>query len=76
MISMEETFPMLYIIVDEEGNRVDADTIQEWLTETEIVMSDPNISDEDYELAEKQIKFWTEYLKVAYNVPAKRRKIA
>lgn len=76
MISMEEPIPMLYIIVDEEGNRVDANTIQEWLTETEIVMSDPNISDEDYELAEKQIKFWTEYLKVAYNVPAKRRKIA
>lgn len=76
MISMEDSPPMLYIIVDEEGHRVDADTIQEWLTETEIIMSDPNISNEDYEFNEKLVNFWTEYLKVAYNVPAKRRKIA
>ena len=76
IISMENPPMMLCAIVDEEGNRVGADTIQEWLTESEMILADPDTPDEDYEFHENLIKFWTEYLEVVYSKKAKRRKIA
>ena len=72
---LKEDYPMLDLIVDSEGYRLDAKDIQDMISEIEHIMTTEEISDEDYEQGETILNFLTQYMKKIYNKKAVRKKL-
>ena len=72
---LRDNYPMLDLIVDSEGYRLDAKDIQDMISEIEHIMTSEEITDEDYEQGESILNFLTEYMKKVYNKKAVRKKL-
>lgn len=72
---LKDEYPMLELIVDSEGYRLNAKDIQDMITEIECIMNSGEITDEDYEQGEIILNFLSEYMKKVYKKKAVRKKL-
>lgn len=72
---LRDEYPMLDLIVDNEGYRLEAKDIQDIINEIEHIMTSGEITDEDYEQGEAILNFLSQYMKKIYNKKAVRKNL-
>lgn len=75
IVEIKENYPMLDLIVDDNGNRLKPSELQNIIKELEHILTTEDISDHDYEQGEIIINFIAEYLKKIYKIKAVRKKL-
>jgi len=75
IVEIKEKYPMLDLIVDENGNKLKHQELQNTIKELEHILNSEDISDHDYEQGEIIINFIAEYIKKVYKIKAVRKKL-